>query len=149
MDFPGFLSGIDTIFYGRLSYDQWGNYQPGVQASEAEKLVWGAVHSKKKYVFSSRERQDPSATFISSGLVENVAAIRQEEGKDIWLYGGAQLISSFLHLGLIDQYRLSVHPVVLGRGKPLFENLSKRINLELAGVNRFQSGVVQLIYEHK
>lgn len=149
MDFPGFLSGIDTIFYGRVSYDQWGNYQPGDQASEAEKSVWGAVHSKKKYVFSSRERQDPSATFISSGLVENVAAIRQEEGKNIWLYGGAQLISSFLHLGLIDRYRLSVHPVVLGSGKPLFENLSKRINLELAGVNRFRSGVVQLIYEHK
>lgn len=149
MDFPGFLSGIDTIFYGRVSYDQWGNYQPGDQASEAEKSVWGAVHSKKKYVFSSRERQDPSAAFISSGLVENVAAIRQEEGKNIWLYGGAQLISSFLHLGLIDRYRLSVHPVVLGSGKPLFENLSKRINLELAGVNRFRSGVVQLIYEHK
>jgi dihydrofolate reductase len=148
MDFEGFLAGVDTIFYGRVSYDMWGNFQPDPKAGETEKSVWSAVHSKKKYVFSSRVKQDFNATFITSGIAEKVAGIQKQQGGDIWLYGGGRLIKTFIDLNLIDIYRISVHPVVLGAGKPLFEDLKERINLDLAGVNRFRSGVVQLIYEH-
>lgn len=149
MDFEGFLSGIDTIFYGRVSYDMWGNFQPGPDAGETEKSIWQAIHSKKKYVFSGTPRQDGHATFITSGFMENVAEILGQEGGNIWLYGGARLITTFIRLELIDTYRLSVHPTVLGAGKPLFENLKERINLKLTGVNTFRSGVAQLIYEHE
>lgn len=149
MDFNGFLAGIDTIFYGRVSYEMWGNFQPGLDASETEKSVWAAVHSKKKVVFSSQEHQDRNATFITADIPGKVAEIKQQDGKDIWLYGGAKLITTFIHQGLVDIYRISVHPTVLGAGKPLFQNLKDRINLELIGVNKFKSGVVQLIYEHK
>lgn len=147
MDFTGFLSGIDTIFYGRVSYDLWGNFQPESGAGDAEKAVWSAVHSKKKYVFSGTSRQDTNATFITSDLVKKVNEIRQQEGKDIWLYGGAGLISTFIEQRLVDVYRISVHPTVLGAGKPLFENVKERTDLELADVKRFRSGVVQLVYE--
>jgi dihydrofolate reductase len=149
MNFDGFLAGIDTIFYGRVSYDMWGNFQPAADAGEAEKALWAGVHAKKKYVFSSRPAQDSKATFITSGLAEKVAEIKQQEGRDIWLYGGAKLIETFIRLRLIDVYRLSVHPVVLGAGKPLFSNLEERMNLALVSVNQFKSGVVQLIYGHK
>ncbi|MCX2739576.1 dihydrofolate reductase family protein [Pontibacter anaerobius] len=149
MDLEGFLSGIDTIFYGRVSYDMWGNYQPGSDASEAEKSLWAAVHSKKKIVFSSQQRQDANATFISSNIPAKVAEIKKQGGKDIWLYGGASLITTFIQHGMIDVYRISVHPTVLGAGKPLFANLKDRIDLQLTEVNRFKSGVVQLIYETK
>ncbi len=149
MDFEGFLSGMDTIFYGRVSYDMWGNYQPDADASEAEKALWTGVHAKRKVVFSSQERQDSNATFITSDVPAKVAEIKQQDGKDIWLYGGAKLITTFIHHGLIDVYRISVHPTVLGAGKPLFVNLRERINLQLTEVNRFRSGVVQLIYELK
>ncbi len=147
MDFDGFLSGIDTIFYGRVSYDAWGNYQPEASANAAEEQLWKAVHSKKKYVFSRENRQDERATFISSDLVENVNTIRQQEGKDIWLYGGAGLIKTFIKEGLVDVYRISVHPIVLGSGKPLFEDLTERLPLKLIKTNVFRSGVVQLVYE--
>lgn len=147
MDFEGFLSGIDTIFYGRVSYDAWGNFQPDANAPETEKAIWSAVHSKKKYVFSRQSKQDQNATFINSNLAEKVAEIQQQQGKDIWLYGGATLIETFIHLNLIDRYRISVHPTVLGGGKPLFKNIKERMTLRLVGVNRFRSGVVQLIYE--
>jgi dihydrofolate reductase len=149
MDFDGFLSSIDTIFYGRVSYDTWGNFQPDSNSSEAEKSIWTSVHSKKKYVFSSKPKQDTNATFITSDIANRVTEIQQQNGKDIWLYGGAKLITTFINLELIDIYRISVHPTVLGAGKPLFENLKERINLKLIGVNRFKSGVVQLIYENK
>ncbi|SIR41826.1 dihydrofolate reductase family protein [Pontibacter lucknowensis] len=149
MDFQGFLSGIDTILYGRVSYEMWGNFQPDASASEIEKAIWEAVHAKRKIVFSSQERQDSKATFSNSGIPEKIAEFKQQEGKDIWLYGGAKLITTFVQHGLIDIYRISVHPTVLGAGKPLFQDLKERLNLNLVQVNRFKSGVVQLIYEYK
>jgi dihydrofolate reductase len=147
MDFDGFLSGIDTIFYGRVSYDAWGNYQPEGDVSEAERSLWQGVHSKNKFVFSSENRQDDSAAFVSGDIATKVAEIKKQGGKDIWLYGGAGLIKTFINLGLIDVYRISVHPTVLGAGKPLFEDLKERINLKLIDTKVFKSGVVQLIYK--
>lgn len=147
MNFDGFLSGIDTIFYGRVSYDAWGNFQPADDASPSEKKLWQAVHSKKKIVFSSQTKQDDNATFINADIANKVAEIKAGEGKDIWLYGGARLIRTFIDLDLIDIYRLGVHPVALGSGKPLFENLHQRINLKLIKTDVFRSGVVLLTYE--
>lgn len=149
MDFESFLSTIDTIFYGRISYDTWGNYQPEKQSSNAELKLWEGVHSMKKYVFSSQPRQDERAIFIQGNISERVAAIKKQGGKDIWLYGGASLVKTFIELNLVDIYRLSVHPVVLGGGKPLFEPSPKRHNLSLLRTKSFSSGVVQLIYENK
>jgi dihydrofolate reductase len=147
MDFTGFLSSIDTIFYGRVSYDSWGNHHPDQNATEAEKELWENVHSKKKYVFSHQTRNDTHVTFVSSDISGLVRKIKQQPGKDIWLYGGAGLIKSFIQEGLIDNYRISVHPIALGNGKPLFEDLKKRVNLKLIQTNTFNSGVVQLIYK--
>lgn len=146
MDFDGFLSTIDTIFYGRVSYDAWGNYQPDTSASAAEKQLWQGVHEKKKYVFSTQKQTGEQATFISDDLAGQVAEIKQQGGQDIWLYGGAGLISSFIQLALVDVYRISVHPIVLGSGKPLFADINDRIALKLLKSNTFRSGVVQLIY---
>lgn len=147
MDFDGFLSSIDTIFYGRVSYDSWGNYQPGENADPEEIKLWEAVHSKEKFVFSSQNREDENATFIHSDITEKVDEIKKQGGKDIWLYGGASLIKTFIQLNLIDVYRISVHPIALGNGKPLFEDLKERLHLKLIKTNVFKSGVVQLIYE--
>lgn len=147
MDFDGFLSDIDTIFYGRVSYDTWGNFQPEATADATEQKLWEGVHSKKKYVFSSQNKKDENAIFINSDITTNVNEIKKQSGKNIWLYGGASLIKTFIQLNLIDIYRISVHPTVLGNGKPLFEDLKERIELKLLKTNTFRSGVVQLIYE--
>lgn len=146
MDFDGFISDIDTIFYGRVSYDAWGNYQPDENAPSGEQEFWNTIHSKNKFVFSTQHREDENATFIHSDLIEKITEIKKQGGKDIWLYGGASLIKTFIDNNLIDVYRISVHPVVLGKGKPLFEDMKKRLNLELVKTNVFKSGVVQLIY---
>jgi dihydrofolate reductase len=148
MNFDGFLAGIDTIFYGRVSYDMWGNYQPGTDAEPAEKIMWETVHAKKKYVFSGESRQDDKASFIHADeLLDKVTTIKKQLGKDIWLYGGARLIKTFIQQSLVDVYRVSVHPIVLGAGKPLFEDRKERLALKLSATNVFRSGVVQLVYE--
>jgi len=105
------------------------------------------VHSKKKYVFSRTHKEpDHQAIFINDNILEEVNQLKKESGKDIWLYGGASLITTFINLGLIDEFRLSIHPVVLGEGKPLFADLKQRINLKMVNTRTFSSGVVQIIY---
>ncbi|MGC5772692.1 dihydrofolate reductase family protein [Paenibacillus pabuli] len=147
LGFIHFLNQIDTIFYGRKSYDLWGQFTPEVDHSDPDKELWGLVHSKEKYVFSrSRTGTDKKAIFINNDILEEVNKIKNKPGKDIWLYGGASLITTFIHLGLVDELRLSVHPVVLGEGKPLFVDIKQRLNLKLVNTRTFSSGVVQLIY---
>lgn len=147
MGFDEFLNQIDTILYGRKSYDLWGQFTPAVEDRDAVKELWELVHRKSKYVFSrTRKGTDHKAIFINDNVLEEVNKIRNKPGKDIWLYGGASLITSFIHLGLVDEFRLSVHPVVLGEGKPLFADIKQRLNLKLVNTRTFSSGVVQLIY---
>jgi dihydrofolate reductase len=148
MGFIPFLKQIDTILYGRKSYDLWGQYMPDSEIDETEKELWEFVHSKEKYVFSRTQRgTDDKAIFINDHIFERVNKLKRMPGKDIWLYGGASLITTFLHLGLVDEFRLSVHPVVLGKGKPLFMDINQRLNLQLVTTRSFSSGVVQLIYQ--
>jgi dihydrofolate reductase len=147
MGFIDFLHQIDTILYGRKSYELWGNYTPETEVTEIEKELWEAVHSKQKYVFSRTQKgTDDKAIFINDQILEEVNKLKNKHGKDIWLYGGSSLITSFIKLGLVDEFRLSVHPVVLGEGKPLFMDIQERLNLKLVNTRSFSSGVVQLIY---
>lgn len=147
MGFDQFLNSIDTIFYGRKSYDLWGQFAPEKESGEAEKQFWEMVHRKEKYVFSRTQKgTDQKAVFINDNLLEEVDRIKNNPGKDIWLYGGASLITTFIRQGLVDEFRLSVHPVVLGEGKPLFVDVRQRLNLKRVDTRSFSSGVVQLIY---
>lgn len=144
MDFNKFLDQIDTILYGRKSYDLWGQYKP-----DTEKEIWGLVHSKEKYVFSkTQKKSENNVTFINENIEEEIIKLKNKPGKDIWLYGGASLITTFINLGLVDEFRLSVHPIILGEGKPLFIDIEHRVKLKLVETKRFSSGVVQLCYQH-
>lgn len=146
MNFEDFLERIDTIFYGRKSYDIWGNYSPDISASAEDKRIWDLIHHKEKVVFSRTISNNSRVKIVRENILDEVEAIKAKPGKDIWLYGGASLITTFMNLDLIDEYRLSVHPVVLGEGKPMFKDIKQRVNLKLANTKAFSSGVVQLIY---
>lgn len=117
MGFIPFLHQIDTILYGRKSYDLWGQFNPDLAHTDTEKEMWGIVHSKEKYVFSRTQKgSGDQAVFINDNIPEEVQALKNKPGKDIWLYGGSSLITTFINLGLVDEFRLSVHPVILGEG---------------------------------
>ena len=147
MDFNKFLNQIDTILYGRKSYDIWGQYIPKNEDSDTDKEMWRLLHSKEKYVFSRTQKEtDNRAILINDNIVEEVNKLKKKPGMDIWLYGGSSLITTFINLGLVDEFRLSVHPIILGEGKPLFIDINKRLNLQIVETKKFSSGVVQLIY---
>jgi len=141
-------SRIDTVLYGRISYEGYGNYSPADTASDFEKQFYGQINRMHKVVFTRREDfNPPGATVIRNNIKDAVTQLKSQPGKDIWLFGGASLISALIAEDLVDEYRIAVHPVVLGAGKPLFSNVKERINLGLTHTRAFSSGLVGLYYQ--
>src|SRR5690606_21138314 len=114
--------------------------------SAEEQEIWQEINQKSKIVFSRTAADIPGTRVIKGDLVAAVEALKQAPGKDIWLFGGAQLIAAFMESDLIDEYRLSIHPVILGSGKLLVSQLTQRISLQLVQLRSFSSGVVQIVY---
>lgn len=143
-----FLAGIDTILYGRVSYEAWGNYSPAADSAAFEKNFYDKVNKMTKYVFSSSKNTfDGNPVVVQSGIQNSMEQLKQQPGKDIWLYGGAGLISTFMNLNLIDEFRLAIYPVVLGAGNPLFKNIAHRVKLKLTEVKGGASGVIEVTYQ--
>jgi dihydrofolate reductase len=143
-----FIQGVDAVFYGRVSYELFGNYQPGAERPEGERDFYNKVNALTKYVFSTTlEKVDSSAILVKESIAEKVQEIKQQAGKDIWLFGGGGLITTFVNLSLIDEYRIGVHPVVLGAGIPLFKHIQQRVNLKLIRTKQFKSGLAGLYYQ--
>lgn len=136
-----FSKRIDAIFIGRKSYEltlsMGGSTPPGFPPV-------------KEYVFSnSLTKVEGDRMLVSDDLLKEVNKIKNEPGKDIWLYGGASLTSTFIDLGLVDEMALAVHPILLGAGKPLFENVKDRIHLQLIDSQSYPSGLVMLSYKFR
>jgi len=143
-----FAKEIDTILYGRTSYEAWGTYVPSENAPDFEKDFYAATGKMTKYVFSSTKEKFPgNPVVVSKDIAAAMQQLKQQPGKDIWLYGGAGLITTFLNLQLIDEFRLAVMPVILGSGTPLFRDIKDRVPLRLADAKTSRSGMLELRYE--
>ena len=129
-----FLGEIDTIFFGRKSYEL---------LTRMEKDPYPKM---KKYVFSRTLQSVKGATVVRDDIESRVRSIKGEGGKDIWLFGGAALTAQLMKLNLVDELQLAVHPILLGRGKPLFAAVDKRVGLTLVNSKVYSTGLVQLFY---
>jgi dihydrofolate reductase len=137
-----FLKRIDAIFYGRKSYEMM--MSASVEAPGGG-TPWKGI---KNYVFSNTLKNDGKDFELVSGDIEKkVTEIKNMEGKDIWLFGGASLTSSLLNAGLVDELGMAVHPILLGEGKPLFQGIQKRIKTKLIDSKAYSSGLVYLTYD--
>jgi len=133
-----FFKRIDSLFIGRKTYEltltMGDDAMPGFP-----KLTW--------YVFSTTLKEaKPGTVVIKEDIEAAVKQIKNEPGKDIWLFGGASLTTSLLNLKLIDEISLAVHPLILGGGKPLFSNIKDRTNLTLVDTKTYATGLVALTY---
>jgi dihydrofolate reductase len=130
-----FMERIDAVLYGRKSYElvlKMG--QP-----------FGKEH--KHYVFSTTLTEAAeNVTLIKDKVSEHVKAIKAAPGKDIWLFGGADLAGSLMNEGLVDELALAVHPIVLGQGKPLFTNVQHRVQYKLESVTPYDTGLIIVNY---
>lgn len=131
-----FLSGTDAVFCGRKSYH--------LLISMGDEILNG----KQKYVFShSLKEVEKGWILLKDDSGETVKSIRKQPGKDIWLFGGSDLTDHFLNLDLIDQMIISIHPLLLGGGTPLFAQRSQRLPMQLSHSQVFDTGLVQLTYD--
>ncbi len=141
---------IDTHLYGRrmyevMSYWQTADTNPSSPEYEVEYAhIWKSI---PKIVFSKTlERVEGNARLIREIIAEEIAELKEQPGKDMVL-GGANIASTFMRLGLIDEYGLYIHPVIIGDGTPMFPALDNKINLRLIETRKFGSGVVLLRYQ--
>jgi dihydrofolate reductase len=140
---------IGAHLCGRGLYEEmvyWETAEENPSAAEHELEFAGIWKSMPKIVFSKTlEKVEGNARLVRGGVAVEVAKLKEQPGKDLAV-GGAGLASTFIKLGLIDEYRLFVSPVVLGGGTPYFPALEERINLELLETQTFGSRVIYVRY---
>ena len=137
-----FFKRIDAIFMGRKSYD----VTKSMEGQSQEQNPWKGILT---YVFSNsiKHIDDKDVRLISGDIRKEVLSIKQQKGKDIWLFGGAELTTLFINEQLVDEIWLSVHPILLGSGKPLFQQINGRKKLKLIEQKTYSTGLVSLCYQ--
>jgi len=138
---------------GSRSYFAWAGYWPtstdllAAPMNDIPKVVFTRQRSLDLITGDSAQAASWAEAQIANGdLATEIGRLKQEPGKDILAHGGAGFAQSLARLGLIDEYRLVVHPVALGVGLPLFAELPMPLDLKLVGTSIFASGVVAQVY---
>ncbi len=145
------LRDAGTILFGRTTYQLMESYWPSVVTNPTGNKPMDEfavlIDNISKIVFSRTLRNVDwkNATLKKEVIKEEVVELKQQAGKDI-LVGSPSLIVALTHLDLIDEYQLSVQPIVLGSGLPLFKNVNDRIDLKLLKTKTFGCGAVILYY---
>ncbi|MDE2030928.1 MAG: dihydrofolate reductase [Patescibacteria group bacterium] len=143
-----FLNTIDSLLFGRITYELMASYWPTEAALNDDQIVASKMNNLSKIVFSKTRNilEWNNSKVFSEINAEEIKKLKQTEGKDIAIFGSGTIVSELTKLRLIDEYRLIVNPIVLGKGKSLFSYIEKRYKLQLVKVEKFKSGNVSLHY---
>lgn len=149
------LARADTILLGRVTYEVMANYWPSVASDTSypreDVVLADMMNNHKKIVFSKTlTRADLvgwyNARLVKGTLKREIQKLKQQAGKDMIIYGSGSMASSLIRSGLVDEFALWVHPVVLGKGIPLFRNIENGFGLKLLSSEIFSSGVILIYY---
>ena len=137
IDFGALMGRFDTLLMGRKSWEA------------AQQMGGAGMPGMEAWVFSRTLRQeDCQGVTVSSDPAGTVAALRAQAGKDLWLFGGGELLRSFLDLGLVDGVEVAVIPVLLGEGLPMLPAPASRTGLRLVRHRVYEkTGTVMLEYD--
>lgn len=135
---------VGMLVFGRVTYEGMAGYWPSARGAVAD-----FMNSIPKVVFSrTLERAEWNNTrLVKDSAVEEVSKLKQMPGKDLYIFGSANLSSTFTQHDLIDEYRLGLNPLVLGGGNPLFKPGQERTRMKLLEARPLKSGVVILRYQ--
>ncbi len=136
--YADFLHGIDTVIWGRKTFDKVLSFGMGVPHSD-----------KKVFVISRNQKGNHEHVIYHNDVIALVRALQQEEGKDIYCDGGSEIIAELMKHAMIDRIIVSVIPHLLGNGIRLFRDGCPEQDIELIRSIAFPSGLVQLWYEVK
>jgi dihydrofolate reductase len=140
------LRSIDGMILGRRTYQLFAGYWPSATGPDADRM-----NELPKIVFSrTLEKVDWKNSRLAKGNVaEEVGRLKRQPGNDLALFGSADLAATLIHLGLIDEYRILVTPVVLGSGTPMFKETDSTIPMKLLKATTWSSGIVALWYQQR
>jgi dihydrofolate reductase len=154
-----FLTHVDTFILGRVMYPAYEQYWLAVLANPTGILPFSGKAATKNEIAFARLADKTHHIVLSRTLdkvewkttrivrdVEEIRKLKQQRGKDMYVVGGATLVSSLMNLGLIDELRLGVNPLILGGGKALFKDVKERHALKLVQAKPLKSGRVVLTY---
>jgi dihydrofolate reductase len=143
------LNKAGGLIFGRVTYQGMASYWPTPTAIKNDPRVAALMNSISKYVFSNTlDKTDWNNTRIIKGDASvELKKLKQESGKDLFIFGSADLASTFTKNRLIDEYRLIVNPIALGAGNPLFKQNGEMLKLKLLNTKSFRNGNVLLYYQ--
>lgn len=144
------MDEIDTILLGRVTYRMFAGYWPNVTEGE-EKPFADKLNSKPKIVFSQTLDRAPWGTWdeariVAGSAADEVTKLKGQSGKSMVIWGSLSLAQSLMNVGLIDEYRLVVCPLVLGNGRRLFPDGTASMNMQVLDAKAFRLGAVSLKY---
>lgn len=151
-EFNGFaieqLNNASLLIFGRITYELMASYWPSAEALKNDPVVAGKMNALPKIVFSRTLQKAGWANtrLLSSDPGIECRKLREENEKDIFIFGSANLASTLISHDLIDEFRIMINPLILGNGVRLFKALPEKLKLVLAGSRTFKSGNVLLIY---
>lgn len=137
--YRNFLASVDTVIMDNRTY----------QDILSMDVIW-PYKGKETYVVTHHAQETKeNIRFISENVVETISELHKKDGKDIWLFGGGQLISILLSADLVDEMQITYIPMILGNGIPLFPNSPKESQWSLLENKAFDNGVLQVKYQGK
>lgn len=142
-------SGGGVLVFGRITYDLMASYWPTPMALRNDPLVAERMNTLEKVVFS---RTLESAKWNNTRLVKSdpaaeIRKMKAEPGEDMAIFGSGTIISQLAQEGLIDEFQIAITPIVLGKGRTMFESVRAPLNLEHTRTRTFSNGNVVLYYE--
>lgn len=140
------LDSADTLVFGRVTYEGMATYWPSPEARQDNPAVAARMNAMPKFVVSSTlARTDWDGSTLLRDL-EGMKTLKAASGGDLLVMGSPSLTANLAHLGLLDELRILVNPVALGRGKSLFVSMHDRLRFQLLDTRAFASGNVLLTY---
>jgi dihydrofolate reductase len=140
------IDASDTMLLGRVTYQEFASYWPH-QSNDEVPLADHMNNTPKVVVSETLDSLDwQNSTLIKGNVVEELTRLKQQPGKNIGITGSGTLVASLLRAGLLDELRLLVHPIVVGKGKRLFATEDEARGLRLADAQTFSTGVLYLTY---
>lgn len=144
---------VDTILSGRVTYQGFEEFWPAAAADPSsppdlvELATW--MLETPTIVFSSTlaSVKMTNARLAEAGLAETVENLKRRDGGDVVLFGGVSTAGSLVALGLVDEYRLKVHPTAIGRGRSMFEGVEGNARLRRTWSKAYGSGAIAVTYE--
>ncbi len=145
----GNAGGGGTLVFGRVTYDLMVSFWPTSMAMEQMPDVAERMNSLPKIVFSRtmKEASWQNTKLVKNDLAGEIRKLKKEDGNDMVIFGSGMIVSQLAQENLIDEYQFVIDPVVLGKGRTLFEGVGEKLVLELKSSRTFANGNVLLCYE--